>query len=288
MTGYGRGDASSNGIRFSVEIQSTNRKQGDIAISIPKNLHSLEQPIRERLQAKITRGRLNVSIQMESIPGENSLSLINLSFAQECLASIQHLQKQLSISGEVTIDTLLRIPGLLQSNGPSIDPETYWPTIESALNSALSALLQMRKNEGLHLLNDLTARLSTLNLLTQTIASRAPELLAHYRTQLLTRIQNAGVQIPIDDERITREVILFADRSDISEELTRLQSHFSQFSNILESNQPAGRTLEFLTQEISRELNTLSTKSCDAQISQNVVLAKAELEKIREQLLNIE
>jgi len=288
MTGYGRGETSLDGTRFIVELQSMNRKQSDIALSLPRSLHALETRVREKLQSKISRGRLNVSIHIETAVASVSDSAINQELAAAYATAMQQLKERLNLTGEVTLEAVLRAPGVLQSASQELDPETCWPPLEDCLEKALSGLLSMRKAEGQNLATDLKKRLLFLRERTAEIELHAPELANHYRTQLLDRIRAAGLELPVDEDRILREVILFADRSDISEELTRLKSHATQFEALLEGNQPVGRTLEFLTQEIARELNTLSTKSNDAQISQWVVQGKAELEKIREQILNIE
>ena len=288
MTGYGRGEALREGTRFTVELQSVNRKQSDISIALPRTLQSLEGRVRELLQSAITRGRLNVSVSVETPPGQISASAINQSLASAYAAAMHDLKARLNLAGEVTLDAVLRAPGVLLSTTQELEPEASWPAVENALQKALHGLLQMRRNEGAHLASDLQSRLSELREHVHNIRQRSPELPVHYRKQLLERIQTAGLSVPVDEERIAREVVLFADRSDISEELTRLESHALQFEALLQSSGPIGRTLEFLTQEIARELNTLSTKSCDAQISQWVVQSKAELEKIREQIHNIE
>lgn len=288
MTGYGRGEALLEGLRFIVEIQSINRKQSDIALSIPRSLQALEPRIREKLQSKISRGRLNASIQVEAPPAQLGESAINESLAAAYLSAINRLRDSLALSGEVTLDLILRAPGVLQTPTQNLDPEVCWPALDCALERALEGLISMRKTEGLNLASDLRSRLALLKSRTAEIRGRAPEIAKNYRSQLLDRIANSELPVSVDEERLVREVVLFADKSDISEELTRLDSHAEQFASLIERGEPIGRTLEFLTQEIARELNTLGTKSNDAQISHWVVQAKAELEKIREQLLNIE
>lgn len=288
MTGYGRGESSIEGTRFIVELQSVNRKQSDIAISLPRSLQCLESRIRELLQSKISRGRLNMSLVIEAPAESIGESAINEELAAAYTAAMHRLKTKLCLAGDVTLEAVLRAPGVLQAASQDTDPETVWPGIESATKNALSELLGMRTTEGVNLSKDLHKRLQQLRDLSSSIKTRAPELAPLYRRNLLERIEAAALHLPIDEDRLLREVLLFADRSDISEELTRLESHFSQFENLLNSPQPVGRTLEFLTQEIGREYNTLGTKSNDAPISKWVVESKVELEKIREQIQNIE
>jgi len=288
MTGYGRGEASLDGTRFIVEIQSVNRKQSDISISLPRSLQSLEARVRESLQTKIARGRLNVSVTVEAPISSVGASAINEPLAAAYATAMLKLKNSLGLAGEVTLESILRAPGVLLTTTQELDPGACWAPLETALIKALDQLITMREAEGTNLCVDLRARLEHIRLRTNDIRKRSPELAVYYRQQLLERIRAAELNLAVDEERILREVILFADRSDISEELTRLESHTDQFEALLKSDQPTGRTLEFLTQEIAREFNTLSTKSNDAQISHWVVQSKAEIEKIREQILNLE
>jgi uncharacterized protein (TIGR00255 family) len=176
----------------------------------------------------------------------------------------------------------------MRSPEQSVDADEAWPTVQRALTTALGELIKMREREGKHLAKDLIHRLKVLRQEIKAIRALYPEVVKKYRSALMERIQKAGLDLPVEDERLLKEVTIFADRSDISEELTRLESHLAQFAHHLRKNEPVGRTLEFITQEIFRELNTLGAKSNDAGISQHVVACKSELEKIREQIQNLE
>jgi uncharacterized protein (TIGR00255 family) len=198
------------------------------------------------------------------------------------------LQKELSAPGEITIGTILQAPGVMRSPEHSIDADAAWPVVQRALGAALTELIKMREREGKHLAKDLIHRLKVLRKEIKEIRALYPDVVKKYRSALLERIGKAGLDLPVEDDRLLKEVTIFADRSDISEELTRLESHLAQFAHHLRKNEPVGRTLEFITQEIFRELNTLGAKSNDAEISQHVVACKSELEKIREQILNLE
>jgi len=288
MTGYGRGDAATDAVRFAVELHSVNRKHIDIALSLPRALQPIEGRIREKAQACIARGRLNISVSLIPTGDTSALQVIDETLAELYTASMRRLQKKLGLEGAINIDTVLRAPGVLLSPDQDVDAERVWPVLEKALVSALHALVSMRKAEGLALATDLTGRLHTLRELVKEIQNRAPEITAQYRTLLHERLKAAEIEVTLSDERLLRELALFADRSDISEELTRLCSHFLQMEKLLRNDGPVGRTLEFLTQEIAREFNTLGVKSNDAPISHWVVAGKAELEKIREQIQNIE
>jgi uncharacterized protein (TIGR00255 family) len=176
----------------------------------------------------------------------------------------------------------------MRSPEHSIDADEAWPVVQRALGAALTELIKMREREGKHLAKDLIHRLKVLRKEIKEIRGIYPAVVKKYRATLVERIEKAGLNLPIEDERLLKEVTFFADRSDISEELTRLESHLAQFAHHLRKNEPVGRTLEFITQEIFRELNTLGAKSNDAAISQHVVACKSELEKIREQIQNLE
>jgi uncharacterized protein (TIGR00255 family) len=288
MTGYGRGDADHAGTKFSVELNSVNRKQSDIVINLPRDLAALEPRIRQAINEKISRGRMNVLVALHR--GENGTAALALDteLARSYHDAMLTLQKELSAPGEITIGTILQAPGVMRSPEHSVDADDSWPIVERALASALGELIKMREREGKHLAKDLIHRLKVLRQEIKGIRTLYPEVVKKYRTALMERIAKAGLDLPMEDERLLKEVTIFADRSDISEELTRLESHLAQFAHHLRKNEPVGRTLEFITQEIFRELNTLGAKSNDAGISQHVVACKSELEKIREQIQNLE
>ena len=288
MTGYGRGEAAHGAVRFTVELHSVNRKHIDIAMGLPRSLQPVEGRLREKVQSSIARGRINVSVSIAA-SGDTGLShVVDENMARLYAASLRRLQSELGLDGGLTLDSLLRAPGVLLTPGQDIDAESCWPALEQALKTALASLVAMRRTEGGALATDIASRLGKLTECVRLIQERAPQITVQYRTQLLERLKAAELEISLGDERLLRELALFADRSDISEELTRLRSHFTQMEKLLKNTAPVGRTLEFLTQEIAREFNTLSVKSNDAPVSHWVVEAKAELEKIREQVLNIE
>lgn len=289
MTGYGRGECAKDGCKFTVELNSINRKQSDIAINLPKELIELEPRIRDGINAQLARGRINavVAYHRNETKAEEQVEL-DETLARAYLKAIQKLQKSTKLEGTITLDTVLRAPGVLKLAEPTWDTESVWPSIEQALKKALGELVKMREKEGRFLADDLTKRLDVLVTGAGRIRQTAPETIKRYREQLHARVKEAGLDVPLDDERLVKEVVFFADRCDITEELTRLDSHFQQFRDCLKSSEPVGRTLDFLSQEMNRELNTIGSKANAAEISQEVVKLKAELERIREQIQNIE
>ncbi|HJX82510.1 MAG TPA: YicC/YloC family endoribonuclease [Candidatus Udaeobacter sp.] len=288
MTGYGRAEVVHAGRKFSVELNSVNRKQSDIVINLPRDLAELEPGIRQTINENISRGRTNATIALHSSPnGARNLAL-DTELARSYHEAMRALQKELNAPGEITISTILQAPGVMRFPEQTLNAEEAWPAIDRALRDALSDLIKMREREGKHLAKDLIHRLKAMRRKLNEIRAFHPDVVKRYRAVLLDRIQKAGLPIASDDERLLKEISFFADRADVSEELTRLESHLAQFAHHLRSKEPVGRTLEFITQEMFRELNTLGAKANDAAISQRVIACKAELEKIREQAQNLE
>jgi uncharacterized protein (TIGR00255 family) len=287
MTGYGRGQVPCGGTRVSVEIQTVNKRQSEILINLPSELNSLEADLRATIDRQLHRGRISVNVS--ALGSETGLQpVINESLARSYYEEFIQLQKKLSIAGSITIEMILRAPGVISSSErSSFNPATR-AAVESALDIALVQLLQMRAKEGAHLHKDLTERLRFIRKVIANIRELQPGVALRYRTLLLDRIAKVGIDLKLDDDRLAKEVAFFAERSDFSEELTRLESHLDQFAGTLAKDEAIGRTLEFITQEIARELNTLTSKANDAEISQMIVQCKAELEKIREQIQNVE
>ncbi len=290
MTGYGRGECAQNGFKITVELSSVNRKQSEISINLPRELEVLEAQVRDEINKCVSRGRLSVRVSMHSAQTNSANKLrVNIALAKNYAKEFGKLSKALKISEPISLDLLIRSPGVLQADKAISDAEDFWPAVNKALQIALAALLKMRSREGAYLAKDMTTRINTIRKAFTQIQKHAPEVQKRYRDQLIQRIKNAGLEIPaLDDERLLKEVVYFADRSDISEELTRLESHFQQFDDCLKSPEPVGRTLDFLAQEMNREVNTIGSKANNAVISREVVILKAELEKFREQVQNVE
>jgi len=288
MTGYGRGETDHGGTKFSVELNSVNRKQSDIVINLPRDLTSLEPQIRQTINENISRGRTNVVVSYQNGSGGPRKLALDTELARFYHDAMRALQKDLDAPGEITIGSILQAPGVMRAPEEAIDSSAAWPAIERALRAALNELIKMREREGKHLAKDLIRRLKAMRKQIKEIRSLHPDVVKKYRAALLERIHKAGLPISTDDERLVKEISFFADRADVSEELTRVESHLAQFAHHLRRREPVGRTLEFITQEIFRELNTLGAKANDAAISQRVVLCKAQLEKIREQIQNLE
>ena len=290
MTGYGRGDSSAKGVQLAVEISSVNRRQVEVAVSLPNELDSLEADLRKIVLASVARGRVfgRVTLQRPSGKANRSI-LINEAQAEAYKKTLAKLADGMGLRDDLSLETILRLPGVMEAGEDEVDPVAMLSTLKRALGQALRQLQDMRSKEGANLGRDLTKRLASLRRITKRVAKRAPKVVEHHRTRLLERLAKADIDVAdADDERFLREVVYFTDRSDISEELTRLESHFDQVDGCLISNEPVGRKLDFLAQEMFREVNTIGSKANDSEISQEVVTLKTELEKIREQVQNVE
>jgi len=290
MTGYGRGESSQNGFKVTVELSSVNRKQSEIFVTLPREMEMLEAQIRDVINRHVSRGRLNVRVGLHA--GASNLSArmhLNIPLAKAYARELSRLSRHLKLPGPVTLDQLARAPGVFQTDEQLVEEQDFWPAVEQALKKALGTLVKMRVREGAHLVQDLARRVALMRRAAVRVQRRAPRVAERYREQLLQRIRDAGLEAPGgEDDRLLKEVVYFADRSDISEELTRLQSHFQQFDDCVKSAEPVGRTLDFLAQEMNREINTIGSKANDSDISREVVTLKAELEKFREQAQNVE
>jgi uncharacterized protein (TIGR00255 family) len=290
MTGYGWGEWSQKGYKVTVELSSVNRKQSEISVILPRELEVLEAQIRDAINHRIARGRITARVTLHAAEGkEASRVQLNRPLAKAYARELNRLARELQLSGAVPLDLLVRAPGVLQMDDGLADAEEFWPATEKALAKALQMIVKMREREGAHLKKDLVERANLMRKAVARVRKQAPEVQKRYRQQLLDRLKSAGLsQIEATDERLLKEIVFFADRSDISEELARLESHFTQFDDCLKTEEPVGRTLDFLAQEMNREINTIGSKANDSNISRDVVVLKTELEKFREQAQYVE
>lgn len=290
MTGYGRGAHTQEGYKITVEVSTVNRRQAEVNVYLPRELEPLDSRVRGEINKRVARGRVTARITLHVT--ESALvnhAQVNMALAKAYARELKKLAAELKISGEVTLDVLARAPGVFQADTALADADHFWPGIQSALNKALESCVTMREREGAHLFKDLKARIATMRKAVTKVQKEAPAMVERYREALRERIKTAGLPLPLEEEeRLQKEIIYFADRSDISEELTRLQSHFKQFDDCCKTDEPVGRTLDFLAQEINREVNTVGSKASDSVIAREVVLLKTELEKFREQVQNVE
>jgi uncharacterized protein (TIGR00255 family) len=287
MTGFGTASARAECAQVTIELSSVNRKQLDVVLRLPPPLAALESRVQKIIQEHISRGRISGAVQLDAANG-GAMMQIDEKLAAETVDKLRRTAKKLNLKDDLSARMLLQLPGLLKMQAAEQQPEEILQLLEKALLVALKKLNTMRLREGKALETDLLARLRLLEQMLAAIKTRAPQIAANYRKKLFRGLETAGLKDVATDERIIKEIALFAERSDISEEITRLESHVQQFKKILRGGEPAGRPLDFLAQELFREINTIGSKANDLKITEQVVQFKTELERIREQIQNVE
>jgi uncharacterized protein (TIGR00255 family) len=289
MTGHGRGSAGCEGWRVSVEISSVNRRQLEVGVSLPAGLNRLEARISEAVRTHISRGRVSVTVGVHRTAGACAKRVqVDHDLAAAYVKALRQTARALDLPEEIRLEQILALPDVMRMTQPAEDVEAVGPLVDRAVTQALSAHGRMRRQEGKALKKDLETRLRLLRDTLARIRVEAPRVAERYASAMRERLSVLGVKWDAVDERLLKELALFADRSDITEELNSLDSHFQQAARLLRSKEPAGRTLDFLAQEMFREINTIGSKANDGRISEQVVLFKAELERIREQVQNVE
>jgi uncharacterized protein (TIGR00255 family) len=291
MTGFGRGQASAAGVGVEVELGTVNRKQFDARINLPRSVSVLEPLILPVLREKISRGQISLTVRVTAIQKAGARPSLDRDVARRLLRELRETAAVLKLPDDLSAASLLALPNVFE-NGETVDArcdaDTVWPVLEKALRAALRDLVKMRNVEGATLSADLDKRLSRLAACRARIGKRAPGVPARHKRALLARLSASGLTIDLADPSFQRELLIFADRSDISEELVRLESHMDQFATLLVAKKPVGRTLDFICQEMFREVNTIGSKANDGRISTWVIQFKADLEAIREQVQNVE
>ncbi len=289
MTGYGRGEEKGPWGTLAVEVAAVNRKQADLRFQLPRELAGLEPRLRLFLQAQVTRGSYNVTVAWSPAPELRSAMVTIDGAAMRAAAErLRALALELGLSRDIRVTDLLAVPGVLSESTSFSGVDAAGGAAEAALGRALAAVRAMQEAEAAALREDFLRRLSVMRQALQEIAGRADLALVNARNRLLERIRVLGLALDLADERLAKELAFAAERSDIAEETTRLDSHLRQFGDALNKPEAVGRSLDFLCQEMSREVNTLSAKTADTAISAHALTLKAELERIREQVQNIE
>lgn len=287
MTGYGRGTAVLGGHTLTVQVSSVNRKTLDLAIKLPEEWESLEAAVGEQVRKVAARGRVSVVVELTGENGAGDLVWDEVEIGA-VLDRLSDLADARGLRFQPTAELLWSIANSRRKTADLPSAEDAAPVIRAAVADALRGFGAMRAKEGEALMIDFITRLNTLRTYVDTIVARAPQVTAGYREQLFVRLRQAGLELDVNDERVLKEIALFADRCDVTEELTRLRSHFEQFAALLKSHGEIGRKSEFILQEISREVNTIGSKANDLAISRAVIELKNELERVREQMANVE
>jgi uncharacterized protein (TIGR00255 family) len=287
MTGFGTGDSPLGSGKLGIEVRAVNHRFLDIRVRAPRELGDLSSFLEQTARERLSRGRFEIAVRTEGLP--LGLTVLDRERAKSAYRALCELRDEIAPGTEVPFSLLASIPDLFVS---SVDQEIdkVKAAARTAFDMALSALEEMREREGVALATDLARRLETVRELARSVGERAPELLESHRRRLRERTERlrSSIDLTLDDGRLEAEIALFAERIDITEELTRLESHCVQFSSLLSSTKACGRRLDFLLQEMAREANTAGAKSPDAGIAHAVVEMKAELERMREQVQNVE
>jgi len=290
MTGYGSAEAVFAGKKVNVEIKSLNHRNLESSIRLPVFLSPLEVNIKKRVGERISRGRVEINIKIDSDAGANGGDKLeaNLPLISSYYSLMTDLKEKFNLTDEITLNTLVRLKGGICMSETEIDPEEAWDTICRALDNSIDSLIQMKEAEGSLLCKDFVARLDVISVYIKELESRVPQVVRQYQERLLGRVRELADGVECDESRLIQEVAIMAEKSDITEEIVRLKSHMEQFGKMLNSDIAIGRKMDFLFQEMHREINTIGSKSNDLAISGNVIEIKTELAKLREQVQNIE
>lgn len=288
MTGYGRGQCTSEGIDVTVEVKSVNHRYYEFSARTPKNLLFLEEKLKRFFAQSISRGKVECFVQIAFLDGENVNISANIPLANSYLCAIREIAENLGVSAEVSANSLTRFADVIEIKKNETDDEKIWEAVEKAASEALDGILSMRRAEGEKLRLDVLSRLDFIADKVSMIEKRSPETVKEYSQKLLTRMNEVLGDVHIDEQRILTEAAIYADKIAVAEETVRLSSHMAQLKEFLVSDEAIGRKMDFLVQEMNREANTIGSKAQDVEIARAVLDIKAEIEKIREQIQNIE
>ncbi|HAE41914.1 MAG TPA: YicC family protein [Clostridiales bacterium] len=289
MTGFGKGESNNEDIRFTVEIKTINNRYNDINIKIPKFIRGFEENIRKIAKNKISRGRIDIFVSYEVLAGSDTKIKVNEPIAIAYKKAIDELSGLLGLKGEPNLDTLLKMQDILEIQKTDGDSDINWMTLEVALNQAMNELTAMRRIEGAALKQDILNSINQIEILINEIYESAQTVVEEYKEKLEKRVSELiGNKFNLDESKLYNEIVFFADRSDINEELVRLKSHMKQLEDTLKEGGVIGRKLDFILQEINRESNTIGSKSSTIKITQSSVEIKNHIEKMREQVQNLE
>lgn len=288
MTGYGKGEATASSGSFLVEIRSVNHRYGEISVRLPRTFYAFENEVKRLAGSFLKRGKIDISVQWDEAAAANTAPQLDMAVARGYYDAYTRLSKELNLPQDAPLSLIMSQKGVLKEVAGSVDETELQPQLLAAVKGAVIALEGMRIKEGEALAEDLKARRLQISEWANMIGERIPQVVVEYRQKLKARLEQLLEGAEMDESRLAQEVALLADRSDITEELVRLSSHFNQFDEALRSSEPVGRKLDFLMQEMNREVNTIGSKSNDSGITNLVIQIKAEMEKMREQVQNVE
>ncbi len=291
MTGYGRGECTLYNRKFVVEIKAVNHRYNDVTVKMPRTMLTYEDRIKKVIGTKVFRGKIDVFVNFESFSDEDVSIMFNQALADSYVETLKSIKNRYSINNDITIELVAKFPDVITVDKNIINEKAddeIGECLFNALNEAVDNFVSMREKEGETLKANIIEKLNTIDKAVSIIEKRSPYVTKEYRQRLEDKLKEYTETSDIDESRILTEVLLFSDKACIDEEITRLHSHISQMRNILNETVPVGRKLDFLIQEMNREVNTIGSKSNDLEITNNIVDTKSEIEKIREQIQNIE
>ena len=288
MTGYGKGENEKDGRKFTVEIKSVNHRYNDISIKLPRFMISMEDKIKKNISKKIFRGKTDVFINFETEAQDDVQVKLNEPLARSYVEKLNELKEMFGLETPNALDLVAKFPDILSTEKVEEEGDVIWEALEPALNEAVENFIHMRETEGETLKKDILLKNQKIKEITDKIKERAPFVVDEYKEKLNARLAELMDKNVIDEQRIAAEITIYSDRCCIDEELTRMYSHIKQLESILESDGSIGRKLDFLVQEMNREANTTAPKSSDITITNAAIELKTEIEKIREQIQNLE
>ncbi len=288
MTGYGSGEKIGCDKKFTVEIRSVNHRYSDINVKTPRSYAFVEDTMRKTLSRYVSRGKVDIFLSVEGINGDSGEVFVNMDIAGGYFAALEKLRSTFGIADPVTLKELARFSDIFTLQRAEEDAETITALIREAAENAAEAFTAMRKKEGEQLFADLSEQTNAMEKLVDDLEERTPKIVSEYAARLETRIREILDNVPLDEGRILNEVAIFADKVNVNEELIRLRSHILQMREFLQATEPIGRKMDFLIQEMNREINTVGSKSNDLEVARLVIDIKAIIEKMREQVQNVE
>ncbi len=288
MTGYGRGNAEAENISFQVEIKAVNHRYADIGVKGPRSILPFENDLKKSVGGVLKRGKIDLFITQENLGGGNVSPVLNEALAAAYVEVFQDMKDRFPVEGGIPLELLAGQKDVVQLADLSVAEEVVRACLWSALEEALGAMVAMRQREGKDMAKDMLSRLDACQEMITKAESRAPQVVTEWQQKLTERVEKRSAEIAVDPQRLAQEIAVFADRCDITEEITRFHSHAAQFRDLMNTEESVGRKLDFIVQELNREVNTMGSKANDADLTRLVVDIKAELEKIREQVQNIE
>ena len=288
MTGYGRSEKIIGNKKIMVEVKSVNHRFSDYNIKVPRQYGFLEERIRHKIGEFAARGKIDLYVGIEACGEADKTISVNTELAGEYISALRSLCESFNIADDISASSISRFSDIFTAEPKRDDEEELWAAVETVATEALTAFTQMREREGSRIEADLRARIDYMRSLALKVDERSPQIVAEYKQKLYDKINEMLEGREIDDGRVLTEVALFADKVAVNEETVRLASHYVEFDQIMDSGEPAGRKLDFLIQEINREVNTIGSKASDLEVAKIVVTLKGEIEKLREQIQNIE